>query len=209
MVKKKIKRQVTLDSFIDYYMEGNMKRFLRKHRYQYFYQKTYSHTLVKVKESNKKAYKQIMEVGLYPQDLRHILNIFITLDKHFGIGFNMRCFREILVIEEQLMDIIKHYMNKLSARRWKEQSPIPSRLALTAKEALKEQKARGFIHINEFDDYHPKCSHIISNADDSYFYPLNISPYINPIKGESTIIHNPYILTSLIAVEGWTRIRVP
>jgi len=208
MAKNKIKRQVTLDSFIDYYMEGNMLRFLRKHRYQYFYQKTYSHTLKIVKKSNPKAYKEIMAVGLYPQDLRHILNIFITLDKHFEIGFNLKCFREILVIEEELMDVIKPYMNKLATRRWKEQSPIQARLALTAKEALREQKARGFVHINEFDDYNPKCSHIISNVNNSYYYPLNISPYINPIKGESTVVHNPYILSSLIAVEGWTRIRV-
>lgn len=207
MQKKLQKNKTNLNSFIDYYMEGNIRRFLRLHKKDYFFQRTYSKTLIKMKESNPKVYQKVMDKKLYPQDLRRALNVFITLDKHFAIGFTMKAFGEYLEIEEELTEVIGKYMNKVSIIRYK--NPSLYKNPLTASQALKEQKARGFIHINDFEDFDPRTAHIISIVNDNYYYPINIAKYSKINKGDNYMVVSPYILSALIAVEGYTRINIP
>ena len=205
-MKRTIREIDKLQDFINYYMEGNMRRFLRKHKNQYFFELTYSHTLKKIKASNKKVYKELMRYDIYPNRLRDYLNIFITLDKHFAIGFNMRAFKELLEIEEEMIDIIQPYMQNLYNRRWALKSDRGKTGWLQPKEALKEQKARGFIHINDFENFDNKAAHIISNVDNAYYYPINIH---SRQKGKTDTITCAHVFGSLHSVPGHTRIKMP
>jgi hypothetical protein len=206
---KVIKEEVTgskeaLDDFINYYMEGNLRRFLRKHKQQWFFIQTYSRTLRKVKQSNTRSYRAIMAENMTPNKTRNVLNIFITLDKHFSIGFNIKAFEELLWVYDDLEDILMDYMFKLNSKRYANRSKNFKKFWLNSKQAIREQKARGFIDINDFDNYNPKACHLYSTVDPDLIYPYNIENW-----GGGKGITSPHIFASQYGVEGHTRVNIP
>jgi len=209
MLGKKIKKKITLEDFIDYYMEGNMQRFLRKHKNQYPFQLTYSVTFKHLRKSSKKMYKELMSKDIYPNRMNTIMNIFITLDKHFSIGFTSKGWNDYLVIEDELGDIIRDYMDKIRGHQFKFNRGKLNNSLPTKKEALKEQKARGFIDINDWDDYNPKFAHIISNIDSDLYYPRNIPTNSTQSQAPGAFKAFPYVAQGWIGVQGWTRIHIP
>jgi len=138
-----------------------------------------------------------------------MLNIFITLDKHFSIGFNIKAFEDILAVEEELIDMIKTYMDAIYLKRFKTNPKRFKKYWLQPKAALIEQKARGFVHINDFDDFDINSVHLVSSVNRDYYYPLNIHTTTTQLKSNCDKIISPYIVAYLIAVEGWTRIEFP
>lgn len=209
-MKKRIQSNKTpLEEFIDYYMEGNLQRFLRKHQKQHHFCLTYSITLKHVRKSNKKAYKFLKSEIEYPKHMSDCLNVFITLDKHFGIGCFIKNIKDYLVIEEELTEIIRVYMGKVRTRKmvlklWHIDDEIPSR-----EEAIKEQKARGFMHVNDFEDYKGNYAHILSTATKNLYYPVNIRTCSQQREYVDQPTISPYIIQSLVGVPGWTRIIIP
>ena len=161
-----------------------------------------------VKE-NKKLYKHILSAGLYPKDLEDIMNIVITLTKHFEVELNKRTFNDVLEVSYGLVDTIEDYMKPITNYRVKHNPRAFKKYWLTKEQAFKEQKARGFIHINNFEDYDHQAVHLVSNANTDYYYPLNILTSTQQREGAYSRYINPYIVCRLIAVEGWTRILLP
>ena len=195
--------------FITEYMGGNLSRFLRKHKNQHLFQLTYSKTLPTIRKENKKLYKKLLSLGLYPKDLSDILNITITLSKHFDIELDARTIDDLLEVEYELIDIISEYHTKIMQHRWNHNQTLFRKYWLPKEVALKEQKARGYTKINDFEDYDPKAAHVVSIANKDYYYPLNILTGRQQIKDETCTFINPYIIHRLVGVEGWTRIIVP
>jgi len=83
---------------------------------------------------------------------------------------------------------------------------LPAYMILSSKAALKEQKARGFIHVNDFDDYDKIASHVWSSVDEDYLWPANCAHgIIGRDKGHKDI----YIMQHCVGVGGWTRCQIP
>ena len=212
MIKGRLKRkELSVKDFIDKYLEGNMRRFLRKHKDQWFFLRTYSRTLRTIKRSNKTSYEYIMSHNLTPNDLKDILNIFITLDKHFNISFSQQLFYEFLYIWEDFTDEVDDYMMVVNNKRYETNSPLFKKHWLTKQQAFIEQKARGFIHINDWEGFDRHAVHIISNINRNYYYPINIftSYHERHGKGNLSSYACPYIAASKYGVNGHTGISFP
>lgn len=188
-------------------LDGNLLRFLRYTFKPLRYQLVYSVTLKRwVKRGLKKEVDYLKNKYVYPKHLHEVVAVTEVLVSKYDKEL---CLHTIKVAEA-IIDLFDNDIWEYNRKRYNKMrttSNIPLRL-VTKEQALKEQKARGFVHINDFEDFkrNKYNSHIYSNVDSSYIYPENFSFRFNTKHPERLYI---YVAQSLIGVEGYTRVETP
>lgn len=194
---------------INDYFEGNLLRFLRKHHKQSTYQFVYSQIFKKWKEDkqNKKLVRVILKNYTWPKHVCDIVNVMITLNKYYSRELNINTLRLAIVILDLFETDIDKYSQGRRARLFKLDLYKVDNSDKQRKLALKEQKARGFVHINEFEDWDPAYAHIFSIANRDYVYPLNF-PFSDFNKDLKDLPY-AYVAQALVGVNGFTRLEEP
>lgn len=185
--------------------EINIKKFVRKHVSYYDYQLVYSKLIPKIKKykgGNRIIRKLKKDANYNCRHVSEIINITFTLHKFFDKPLNTQTILLAIDINRHHWDYIYDYM-----KEQREKGKVIGKInKLTSRQALKEQKARGFIHVNDFEDYDRKAAHIYSNIDRDLLYPQNFSHGI--------FYHWRYPLSIYIGqyvygVQGFTRTEIP
>lgn len=203
--EKKRRRRILLKE----YLEGKFRRFLRKHSKRYWYELVYSRTIPKWRKDkvSREAVDNLLKKGLYPTQVRDIINIMYTLEEHFDwvvnkknmeIAYHIWDYFDIDKIEPYML---RKYRDNLASRN----RPMSYYLC-TPRQALREQKARGFIHINEFEDYDREFAHIFSTVDSNYVIPENFSYHSKQFHPDRMYI---YIAHGVLGVRGYTKLVTP
>lgn len=182
------------------YFNGNIRRLLRKMYKQYSYELVYSKGL-KTLEPNIRKY--LLSINPWPINICKIYNIYTTLVNKFEMDeskFTMELAKYIwLYFDDDIEDYKrKRYTRGVSKNGFK--------LRHTAKQALREQKARGFVHINKFGDYKRKYAHVYSTVDRDYIYPMNFWHNIRNKKHSEIMSYQGQYL---VGVSSFTQVVVP
>lgn len=205
--KTKEELEKDIKTVIDKHLDGNLQRFLRKHYKQSRYERVCSKTIVnwlKDKEA-KKAVGWIIDNTRYPKHLVDVVNIARTLEMYYGKEINKKTIKiayniwDLLEIPYIYPYCIKRYSRGIAKNGFRDRQLLPKGLA------FREQKARGFIHVNDFEEYDRKGAHIFSNVNRNYIWPENFKSSVANKQFNTNI----YIAHTLIGVQGWTSIVTP
>lgn len=206
--EKQIKRE--RKEFIREYLEGNLFRFLRRHHTHNQYELVFSKVFKRWrKEGNNKLVEYIIKNYEWPEHVCEIVNVMRTLVKYYGYKYDRKCLNVGAALLDMFQFDIDEYWKEHYYKRCQE-GRFYTLDQYTEKEAFAEQKARGYIHVNEFQDYHKGSGHVFSNIDRYYVYPTNFyTDYLltSDVKSGSQI--NVYVGLSLVGVGGWTRAELP
>lgn len=208
-IKKLTEDEKGISEIIEFSLDDNLIRFLRKLGKIWPYELTYSKKIpiLKKTKEGKRILKYINKKVHYPRQVAEVIKIFAILHQKMDYKFSKDTAKEAYKIWDVLGDIIDKHMNNRYQRRMAALGTKGLQLP-TKKQAWKEQLAQGFIHVNDFEDYNREASHITSNIDDNYIYPENFGAgSYKPKKGKRPT--NVYIAQRLIGVQGWTRAEVP
>ena len=193
---------------IEDYLEGNLLRFLRKHYKNSVYQYVYSETFSKwKKEGHKQVVRIILKNYVWPKHVCNIVNVMTTLNKYYGLPININTVKVAIVILDLFEMDIDKYGQQRRGRLFKMDMYQVDNSEKARKKALKEQKARGFVHINEFEDWDPYYAHIFSLVDMDYVYPMNF-PFSH-FNEEYKDLPYAYVAHTLVGVNGFTRLKEP
>lgn len=206
------------DEIISIYFEENLSKFLRKHKKQYFYQLTYIRTFRKWNKSKKKTRAKraiIRYCKRLPGEVSKVCNIMITMNKHYGWEINKFNAELCCNIHFSLRDEIATHYTYLLGNMDRPMSLINQ---VKERKAILEQKARGFIHKDDFDGYDEDFAHVVSTADYSLIYPKNILNIPFTLKDrikaqemaeENLIFESVYKGFQSIGVSGYTKLQQP
>ena len=187
------------------YLDGNLQRFLRRNYEFYRYQLVFSKDLKKwSKDDRVKIVEYLKKEYIWPTHICEVVNTMKTLVKYYNRSFSLGTMHLAIAIIDLLDNDIWVYGRKRWNKRFKQGLSFVN--FCTAEEAFKEQKARGFIHVNKFEDYEKTCSHVYSNVNVDYIYPINFPHMYSQYNSD---IPSDYIALSIIGVQGFTRIEVP
>ena len=200
---KQIKKE--RKQMIEEYLDGNFGRFLRRNNEKYKYQLVYSKDLKNWRKDKRvNIVNYLTENYTWPSHICLVVNTMKTLVKYYdrsmGLGTMHLAIAIIDLFEEDMYDYSFRKQSKLFGL------DIPYKQLCSSEQALKEQKARGFIHINKFDDYDSGFSHVYSNVDKDYVYPLNLPHVYSQYNSK---IPSDYVALPLIGVSGYTIIVTP
>lgn len=188
-------------------MKGNLRRFLRLHKKQYYYQLCFSK---KIPYLNSRSRKFLKTIFIHqPVKVSRLVNMLLTCNEHFAVNINKKNLELLYNAYDELEDEICDYMYIIRNRRatlglsniWH----LPNK-----KQAIKEQIARGFIKKENFPKYDQSYAHIQSIADNRLLYPLNV-PHLSSQKKDEAYYYkgSAYIFLEYLGVQGWTRISIP
>lgn len=207
-----------IEKCIEVYFGGNFRRFLRKHREQYYYQLTYCRTFRKWKKDRvkNKARRRIIKLcNKLPGEVNDVANILLTLEKHYDWEVNKDNASIAFDIHIMLGKNISDYNMEKCSRSNRD---IKFKIPHSPRQAIREQKARGFIEKHEFEEYDDRFAHVLSIADRSLIYPCNILTIPLEMKlkndserteGKNIIFNTMYKGLRSIGVQGHTRVENP
>ena len=177
-------------------------RFIRWAGSRQNFQLTYSVTFKRWRKNKKlrKLVKAFKRSDYWPAQVNEICNIIWVLEKKCGMKIGQGIIGTAIDLWEGLQGDISDYYVRVyvKTRKFK---------LCTPRQALKEQKARGFIHINDFEDFDPEYSHVRSNVDRDYFYPLNLAHSASQYK-DNPGSPGVYGGQSAIGVRGHTQASI-
>lgn len=206
MTQKERKRRIKI--LKSEYLEGNYVRLIRKHYKNYYYELIYSRTLPKWREESsesKKAVRYLLRICKWPKHVVEVANLLRTLEKHFGWSITKKNVLLAYTIWEYLGDDIEKRMTRKYAKSITDKIRDIKYYTPTKAQAIKEQLARGFVHVNDFEDYDSSKNHVYSNIKRDYLYPMNFGMTSDDSMEGLT---NLYIGQYLTGVRGWTRAKV-
>lgn len=179
------------------------KKFIRQCSKRYSFQQTYSVTFKKWKRDKKKRkiMLRLKRTKLWPAQINQVANIMWVLENHY------ECSNKNIV--EYAVKLWYEYDDRIYDRIMEKYTKKGKLMIMSPKDALREQKARGFIKINDFENYLKKWDHIQSTVNRDYYYPMNF-----PGTGEQIIlcrnkkreIPTGYCALSAIGVKGHTSV---
>jgi len=206
--------QYSLNDIVAKYLDKDLDRFLKRLYRIYWYELAFSVTLKKWEKEVPGIKREIMcnSNYRYPGHVAHVMNVHKVMMKHYGFYLDIEDYKISQHIEDVLSWRIRDYVNARNSRRTKE---LGYSVKLhSKKEAIKEMKARGFIDINDFEDYNKNMGHVTSRKGlgiPTLIYPQNYiysDQNYREIRFSFTIphVHNVY---GLIGVQGFSRISTP
>lgn len=190
-------------------LEGNLLRFLRRHYKQHNYQFVYSKFFKKLRNKGKTDIIDYLHKHYeWPGHIIEVVNVMRTLNFYYEKPLSLNTLKMAIVIVDLFeMDIFKY-----NRKRWQKHCnldlPFKGYSEQYKKWAFKEQKARGFIHVNKFEDWDGYFAHAISNIDTDYIYPVNF-PFSSYEIERNRNIPSAYIGHVLVGVQGFTRLEEP
>lgn len=197
------KEQVIEDIF-----EGDLELFLKR---WYRHNRTnliYSKVIPKWEKSKntRRAVRYLKKNLEWPNHIREVINLLRTLEKYYEAEINKENAQLAIEIWELFSDgefseySHKAWTNKVARKGFENIRRI------SEAQAWKEQKARGFIHENDFEEFDKNAAHVYSLINRNYLYPLNFYHGGYTPLAMSTHI---YIGLPLVGVEGFTRCEIP
>lgn len=196
---------------INKYLDGNLLRFLRRHYKQYHYKMVFS-KYIKPWRKNNPDLVRLIETCLkdrnglvWPKHVSDVVNIMRTLEKHYGYEINLKSCKIALMIDDLFeVDICEYHREHVQKSLLNDAFQLRN---ITRDQALKEQKAMGFVKAINFEDHDWRFAHLQSNIDNRYIYPYNFVHDLIYNVGSKNIIYQ--IGMSLAGVPGFTRINIP
>lgn len=209
MIFKKEKNQQALsrEEIIDKVFDGRLKKFLRYHKKDYWYQPVYYRIFRSWKKQlgPRRAMKYLLKNLDRPKHVVQVVNIMRTLNREYNYEINTATARLAIQIwdifsDDEIYDYMMEYYRKEVAKG----NLYTLFLTITSALAFKEQKARGFIHVNDFEDFDPHVGHVWSNVDRNFIYPEN---FYSGIFGRELYDTELHIGQNVVGVMGFTRIE--
>lgn len=196
---------------INQYFDGNLLRFLRRHNKQYVYQRVYTR-YIKPWRKDKPELVELLHAVLkdrnglvWPKHVKDVVNIMRTLELHYGFKLNKKCCKVALMIDDLFeVDIYDYHREHKQTLLVQDKFIVKN---LTREQALKEQKAMGFIKSIKYEDHDWRFAHLQSNIDPRLIYPYNFVHDLIYNVGSKNIIYQ--VGMSLAGVQGFTRINIP
>jgi hypothetical protein len=193
------------------YLDGNLKRFLRKHYRYSKNQLVYSVDFKEwAKDNRKNLVKYLKKYHPWPLHTITIVNILKTLVNEFDLPWDKNTLKLSIIIDDLFWQDIDEYRQA----RYNREIQIKGFKLPDKRKSWKEQKARGFIHINDFEDYDNKFAHVYSNIKSDYVYPVNFrtqwmnSGTFSDLYKDNLDLPTEYTGHYLVAMP-WTRINIP
>jgi len=171
----------------------------------YHFQLTYSRVFRKWKKGNK--YKRLSawfkRQDLYPAEVNRIVNMMYVLDQRFGMDLvNDQTLDKAIFLAFMLEDDLRDLTRKKHLKRYvKPNTPI------NKKQAVREFIARGFIDIDDYEDYNPNYNYVVCNVGSRrYYYPMRCFSSFDQLNGDSDLL-DVHILQSLVGITGYTAVK--
>ncbi len=164
----------------------SLKEVLKRCRRYWRNETAYSISLPKYSPKSKAF---ILEKGLLPAQVNYVINISITLERHFNMPKH-KALRRGYKMYMKHGEKFHEYMRKWFGPRFKH---------LTPEKALREQIKRGFTRKLKPN---PEYPYIQSLVDKRYIWPIQYTKYL-PGLGDN------YLKFESIGVGGYTRIKIP
>ncbi|MAO08062.1 MAG: hypothetical protein CL596_05045 [Alteromonas sp.] len=183
------KEQVIEDIF-----EGNLNRFMRKYyRVSERNLMTFSKVVPKLQKerSSKRAIRWLYKKCRWPRHRQEIINILLTLDKYYDVEFSRPNMEVAFEIWELFSDYeFSTFFNKAYGKTL-DKKGFAGIKRLNSKQALKEQKAIGYVKIKKFEELDKNFAHVYSNIKENFIYPFNFyhGLYKGPKKHEQVQIY--------------------
>lgn len=188
-------------------LEGDLDVFLKRLYKQSHYQLTYSVTLRKWRKEGLELVNYIKKRKMLPGLMNDLCNIHLVMVEYYDSELTIESFKLTERLEDVLTDYIwKYCTDKLKddlIRKGKDEK-FPKK-----KEALRELKKRGFVNVNDFEDFDSDMGHITTNhkIENRLYYPMNfkVGSYMT---NDPDDLANPSveIAHKFVGVKGFTRI---
>jgi len=191
------------------FLDKDLDTFLLRLSKVYWNEMTFSQILPKWDKEISGISKKIIKKSAYkyPGHIQAVVNVHRVMMKYYSFHLDIEDYLISERIEDVLFNDIHKYMYALRQERFKKgKGP---KLATTRK-AIKELKARGFIPIEEYDDFDPTLSQIMTKKGlkPKLVYPENFISSDNRRRYWWLMPH-VYNIGPLIGVQGFTRISTP
>lgn len=180
---------------------GLINRVWKRH---YHFQLVYSRIFRKWrKDPNKKKFVSwFKRQPLYPNEVVLIVNVMWVLEKKYGYNWKKgnilsdAMFIAFMIDEDLVEKTMKVYRTK---------GFVSSKTPISKKQALREFIARGFVEVNDFEDYDPDYPYVVVNFKrDTYYYPQRCyGDYEQMREG----LMNVHILQNLVGIRGHTAVK--
>ena len=194
--RERFYRRIVKDIFA-----GKLKRFLKNHEKQYWYEKTYSRLIPRLMKNpkSKRGVEWLLKQDLMPNRNRDILNVAVTLEKYYNTPISrLNLFKAYVILVEAEEDIEQHMKDI-----WVETCYSDLR-QMRPRQAIKEQKARGFVMLDDFEEYDSSLAHVKSSINPKLIWPENFRHGIGKkeLKEIYSVFHK-------IGVAGFTSCSLP
>lgn len=185
-------------------IEKNPKKFFKLCNRGYHYPTVYTDILPSWKRNDKKrkALKWVLRKTKWPNEVSQIISLAGILTKNYNHPINNVSIRETYDLwvdyKEDISDFIhKRYLSTVNNKGYNSY-----RFKIGKQKAIEEQVARGFIELDDYEDYDPEAAHIFSNARNTLIYPQN---FHLGTQCKDLYEMGIYEGMALIGVYGWTR----
>lgn len=171
----------------------------------YHFQLTYSRVFRKWrKDPNfKKLVAWFKRQDFYPSEVNRIVNMMYVLDQRYGMDLvHDQTLKKAIflafMLEDDLSDRTKHiYLTK---------GYVPPKTPISKKQAVREFIARGFIDVDEYEDYNPDYNYVVCNIGSRrYYYPKKCFSSYSQLNGNGLL--EVHVLQSLVGITGYTAVK--
>lgn len=210
----------TKNDVIKKYLQGDLERFLKRvYRYSK-HELIFSVTLNEYEKEVPGIRKQILRIFRkeYPGNIAQIINVHRVMVKYYDFVIDLEDIALCHRIDHVLFTDIHAY--RVKQTNYRVNKLMLNSHSIKAGAALKELKARGFIHVNDFEDFDRNMAHISTNANipdkgKKLYYPMN---FTWDAKSKANVINkgknwwdftDVYLIHGVIGVSGFTRVSTP
>lgn len=171
----------------------------------YHFQLTYSRVFRKWRKdpNYKKLVSWFKRQDLYPSEVNRIVNMMYVLDQRYGMDLvNDQTLHKAIFLAFMLEDDLRHRTRQVYiTKRF-----IPPKTPINKKQVLREFIARGFINIEDYEDYNPSYNYVVCNIGNRrYYYPMKCYSGLDQLIGEQLL--DVHILQSLVGITGYTAVK--
>jgi len=141
----------------------------------------------------------------WPSHQAEVIHLLRTLEKYYDAEIN----KDNVILAHEVWELFGSEITEHFRKTWVRvinRRGFEKVKVFSKKEALKEQLALGYIHVNDFEDFDRKAAHVFSTAKRDYVYPENFS-YGGDRTGE--YVTHIYIAFPLVGVSGFSRLSIP
>ena len=209
-MRNKPSNNYSKSDFVQGVFKGDLDKFLKRVYKKSKFELTYSRTLRDWAKQEPELVKWIKKRN-YPGIMSKLCNIHLVMMKHYGSKLTIESFELTERLEDVLTEVIWKYVS--DKRRYDILIKGEPETYINSKEALRELKKRGFINVNEFEDYEPSMGHIVSKdkvKGKKLYYPMNFK-HKGYLTKDPSDIDRPSINLAheFIGIKGFTRILTP
>jgi len=153
----------------------------------------------------KKAVRWLNRNLDWPKHKVEVINVLRTLERYYDAEIN----KDNVILAKEIWDLFDDELTSTLKQAWVKECLRKKWVnvrRLSKNQAIAEQKALGYIHINDFDDYDREAAHVFSIAMKDYVYPEN---YYYGGKKDMGYEYHIYITFPLVGIAGYSKLVIP